>query len=70
MGDRLLTITEACERFNVSDFTLRRRIAAGELTVYTGALDRRARLLDPDELTDYAKPRPLSASRDREGMPA
>jgi len=70
MSDRLLTIKEACERFGVSDFTLRRRIAAGELTVYTGALDRRARLLDPDELTRYAQPRPLAVSRDREGVPA
>lgn len=70
MSERLLTIKQATEKYGVSDFTLRRRIAAGELTVYTDALDRRARLLDPAELDAYAKPRPLVASCDREGVPA
>ncbi len=66
MTDRLLTIKEACERFNVSDFTLRRRIENGELSVYVGALDRRARLVDPDEIRAYAAPRPLTTAATRE----
>jgi len=70
MRDRLLTIREASKAFNVSDFTLRRRIAAGELTVYTAPLDRRARLLDAGELARYAAPRPLSAPRVQEEVPA
>lgn len=65
MTDRLLTIAQACEQFRVSDFTLRKRIKAGELSVFVGALDRRARLVDPEEIRAYAEPRPLAVASAR-----
>ena len=70
MGDRLLTIREATKAFGVSDFTLRRRIAAGELTTFVNPLDRRARLLDAAELERYAAPRRLPMPPPREEVPA
>lgn len=70
MDGRLLTIKEASEKYGVSDFTLRKRIKAGHLSVYVAPLDTRGRLLDPAELDAYTTPRLLVASRDREGAPA
>ena len=70
MRDRLLTIREATKAFGVSDFTLRRRIAAGELSTFVDPFDRRARLLDADEVARYAAPRRQPAPLRREEVPA
>ncbi len=60
---RLLTIKAASERFAVSDFTIRQRIRAGEIQAFANPFDRRACLLDADELARYGEPRPRPAPR-------
>jgi len=52
-----LAFNEAAKLLNVSGFTLRGRIAAGELTVWVDPLDRRRRLLRRRDLDRYARPR-------------
>ena len=70
LGNGLVTIKQACEQFGVSDFTLRKWIRSGELMAFVNPLDRRARLLDVDELTRYAAPRRLPTPTPREEVPA
>ena len=57
--DDYLPLTEAAKRLGISEFTMRRRIAAGELSVWTDPLNRRRRLLRRRDLDRYAKPRRL-----------
>lgn len=59
--DDYLPLNEAARRLGISEFTMRRRIAEGELPVWTDPLDRRRRLLRRRDLDRYAKPRPREA---------
>ena len=52
-----LTLNEAAKRLGISAFTVRGRIAAGELAVWVDPLDRRRRLLRRRDLDRYARPR-------------
>jgi len=52
-----LPLNEAAKRLGISGFTIRRRIAAGELAVWVDPLDRRRRLIRRRDLDRYAKPR-------------
>ena len=63
MPDTFLPITEAAKRLGVSCFTLRRRIAEGELDAFANPLDRRARLVRTTDLERYAAIRPLAEDR-------
>lgn len=53
--DDYLPLGEAARRLGISEFTMRRRIAAGEIPVWTDPLDRRR------DLDRYKKPRPREA---------
>jgi excisionase family DNA binding protein len=53
---RLITMREACERVSVSDDTIRRRIAAGQLTGYK--FGPRILRIDVDELDACFRPIP------------
>ncbi len=52
-----LPMNEAAKRLGISEFTIRGRIAAGELAVWVDPLDRRRRLLRRRDLDRYARPR-------------
>jgi len=67
MVNDLVTLTEGAKRLGVSTFTLRRRIAEGEISAWANPLDRRARLVRAADLERYAAPRPLSGDRCKTG---
>ncbi len=60
MVDGLIPLNVAAKQVGVSTTTLRRRAQAGELTLYTTALNRRERLVRADDLAKYAEPRPIA----------
>ncbi len=60
MANDLVTLTEAAKRIGTTTFTLRRRIAEGELDAFANPLDRRARLVRAADLERYAAIRPLT----------
>ncbi len=71
MADELIPVHEAARRMGVHEATIRRRVAAGEITLYGSSLNRRERLVRMADLTKYAEPRPIvrassSDARDQE----
>lgn len=56
----LVPMTYACERFNVTDKTVRRWIAEGRLTAWR--LGPRLIRLDRDEVNNLLRPIPTAAS--------
>ncbi len=61
MTDDFLTLDQAARRLGLSDATLRRRITAGEFTVYRNPRDRRTKLVRVKDVEDYDVPRPVGA---------
>ena len=66
MSSAYVSLAEAARRFNVSEFTLRARLRAGELPAYANPLDRRRILIPVADLEKYATPRPVPARRGQE----
>ncbi len=71
MADELIPVHEAARRMGCHEVTIRRRVAAGELTLYGSPLNRRERLVRLEDLKKYAEPRPItrpssSDARDQE----
>ncbi len=60
MIGELVPMHEAAKRAGISETTLRRRAAAGEITLYRSDLNRRERLVRLEDLTKYAEPRPIA----------
>ena len=60
MTGELVPVHEAAKRAGVSEATLRRRAAAGEIVFYGSPLNRRERLVRLADLTKYAEPRPIT----------
>ena len=65
MPNDFIPLTVAAKRLGVSTFTLRRRIAEGELDAFANPLDRRARLVRTADLERYAVIRPLTGDRQK-----
>ncbi len=59
MTSEMVSVGEAAKRVGISTATLRRRVAAGELTLYANALNRRERYVRLEDLTKYAEPCPI-----------
>ncbi len=61
MTGEMVSMGEAARRVGVSTATLRRRAAAGELTLYANALNRKEKYVRIEDLAKYAEPRPIAA---------
>lgn len=60
MEDReLIRISDAVERFGVSENTLRRRIQRAGITLYSNPFDQREKLVDVEELEKVFQPQPI-----------
>ena len=73
MTGELISMGQAAKWCGVSEATIRRRAAAGEIVLYGSPLNRRERLVRLEDLTRYAEPRPItrpSLSDDGGRLPA
>lgn len=59
MTGELVPMHEAAKRAGVSEATLRRRAAAGELVQYRSPLNRRERLVRLEDLERFRVPQPI-----------
>ncbi len=66
----LIPIEEAAKLRGLAPRTLRRRIAAGELTLYRDGADRRKRLLNLAELEALTQPQPIKHRAEEVRPPA
>ncbi len=60
MTDAMVPMHEAAKLAGVSTATLRRRAAAGELTLYANALNRKEKYVRIEDLTRYGAPQPIT----------
>ncbi len=60
MTSEMVSVGEAAKRVGISTATLRRRVAAGELTLYANALNRRERYVRLEDLNRYGEPQPIT----------
>ncbi len=67
MTSDLIPMNEAARRAGVSEATIRRRIAAGELPVYASGFNRRERLVRLEDLARYGEPRLITPRRGHDG---
>jgi len=57
---RLIPLKQAREQLGISKVTMARLVKERRFKVYENPLDRRQKLVDPDELSDAVRPQALS----------
>ncbi len=70
MSTDFVPMREAAKRLGMTTFALRRRIARGDLAVYSSPADLRQRLIRISDLELYAQPRPITNRTERGPLPA
>ncbi len=73
MTGEMVSVGEAAKRAGISTATLRRRVAAGEITLYANALNRKEKYVRLEDLNRYGQPQPIlrpssSDNGDRESV--
>ena len=68
MPNDFIPLAEAARRLGVSEFTVRRRIASGELPAWSNPRDKRSRLVRVADLDAYAVPRRIAPRHGQETL--
>ncbi len=59
MTGEMVSMGEAAKRVGVSTATLRRRVAAGEIVLYSNAFNRKEKYVRLEDLNRYGEPQPI-----------
>ncbi len=66
-GQRLIPLKQAREQLGISKVTMARLVKEGRFKVYENPLDRRQKLVDPEEILTAVLPRAVSHETDVSG---